>query len=170
VTALATLPHVTDRTTFSATEWGLLVRLPRWVAKAASAAQPDRRGHTAAEEEVGLIAVADGRATGNPFVWDIAERVVAAFGEPTEGEATPINFADAQAAIAAVLDRTQTAVAVLGAKADAADAAAYRRWLATIADRVIGAARTGEMLGMGGSEVTPAEQQFRDRLGTALSG
>jgi hypothetical protein len=131
--------------------------------------QPDRRGLTAAEEELGLIAVADGRTSGNPFVGDIAQRVVAAFGEPTEGEATPIDFTDAAAAISAVLERSRTAAAVLDAKADAADAAAYRSWLLTIADQVIGAARTGAVLGLGGDEVTEAERRFRDQLTATLA-
>jgi hypothetical protein len=58
------------------------------------------------------------------------------------------------AAIDSVLERVASVVAVVNAKADPADAAAYRQWLADISNVVISAARSGDFLGFGGQLVT----------------
>jgi len=161
---------VTDKAVFSDAEWNLLVRLPRWVVTAASAAQSDGVLGTVAEEEVGLVSIAWGRESGNPFVADIAERLTYSFDDPDDGSAPGPDFADAAAGIAGVVDRARTAAQVLGAKADGVDASAYRHWLLTIGDQVIGASRSGGLLGIGADRVSESERQFRDQLEQALRG
>jgi hypothetical protein len=161
---------VTDKAAFSSAEWGLLVRLPQWVAKAASAAQADGSRRSAAEEEAGLIAIAKGREWGNPIVEEIARQLVDTFDDPETGETVPVNFADAEAGIATVYERAQMAARVLAAKADATDAVAYRRWLLNVADVVIGEVRSGAVLGVGGDAVSEQERRFRDHLASVLQG
>ena len=71
---------------------------------------------------------------------------------------------DRNAAIDSVLERVASVVAIVNAKADPADAAAYRQWLADISNVVISAARSGDFLGFGGQLVTASEHSFHDRL------
>jgi hypothetical protein len=155
---------MTDRAVFAEAEWDLLVRLPRWVASAAGAAQSDGALRSAAEQDVGLLAVAGGRESPSPFVASIARRLIDTYDDPDGGP----DFADAAKGIASVYDRAQTAAQLLAAKADGADASAYRKWLLTIADMVVGQARSGGVFGMGGSNVSAAERQFCDGLAQAL--
>ena len=155
---------MTDRAAFAEAEWDLLVRLPRWVASAAGAAQSDGALRSAAEEDVGLLAVAGGRESTSPFVASIARRLIDTYDDLDAGP----DFADPTKGIASVYDRANAAAQLLAAKADGADASAYRKWLLTIADMVVGQARTGGVLGVGGRNVSAAERQFCDGLAQAL--
>jgi hypothetical protein len=157
---------VTTRAEFANDEWENLVHLPRWVVAAASAAQRDVRYRTNIEIEAGLIASAHGRDTGNAFLTEVAADTLRIFDDrPT---VAAIEFADRDAGITSVLDRAAGVNQMLGGRADAGDASAYRRWLLTITDLVISAARSGDFLGFGGQLVTDSERQFRDRLAAVL--
>ena len=158
---------MTDRAVFSEPEWDLLVELPRWVAQAASAAEPNNARQASAEEESGLLAIADGRQSASPFVAELARRLVDIYDEPRRG-AVRIDFHDAAAGLATVLDHVRQASQVLATKVDATDAGAYRQWLLAITDTVIGTVRSGSVLGLGGSVVSEAERRFRHDLNRAL--
>lgn len=151
---------MTHRSVFSDAEWRLLVRLPRWVIAAASAVQADGAFGTAAESDVGLVAVAQGRQSSSPLVSAVADELTEAFDAP----------ADAPANAASTLDSARTVVGLLTAKADDADTTAYREWLLAIADMVIKAARSGGVMGLGAQRVTEAEQRFQEELVQALQG
>jgi hypothetical protein len=145
---------------FTEDERNLLVRLPRWIVAAASAAQHDNAARTHAEVEAGFIAVANGRQNTNPLVVEIANLTMGVFDDKRSTAAEGgLDGALAQAAAAWQLLRT---------KAHAAEASAYGRWLLDITDDVISAARSDDVLGFGGTMVTPAEQAFRDRLAQIL--
>jgi len=160
---------VTDQPRYTDQDWGLLVGLPQAVVGAASAAQPDGSRRTLAEYQAGHDAIAAGRESGNPLVQAVAAEVVARTGDPEQGEELPVvQPADPHAAMQDVLSRAARAREVLGAAADGADAAAYRHWLVGVAESVVGAAPTGGLLGFGGDQVTPAEQQFVAQLRTVL--
>lgn len=153
---------MTTRADFATDEWNLLVQLPRWVVAAASYAQHDLAYRTNHEIEAGFVASANGRQSGNAFVSTVAVDAMRAFDDGSV--IAGIDFADRDAAIASVLDRVATVNKVVRAKADPPDSAAYRRWLVDIADVVISAARSGDILGFGGTVVTSSERGFRDRL------
>jgi hypothetical protein len=156
---------VTEKSAFSNGEWYLLVRLPRWVALAASAAQADSPLRTAAEKDAGLIAIADGRRSGSRLVSTVAHQLIDEFDEPDAAEQR-IEFKKAAAGVAAVLDRARAAATLLAEKAAPADAAAYRQWLLGITDTVIGVARSGAFQG----GIAEAERRFRDSLAQNLGG
>jgi hypothetical protein len=160
--------RVTTRDAFAHEEWDSLVQLPRWVVAAASAAQYDRPHKTNVEVEVGLLASAHGRDTGNAFVAAVAEQTLRIFDD--RATVAGIEFRDTGAGIATVLDRVAAVNAVLRTRAEAADAAAYRAWLLSITDRVIEAVRTGDFMGVGGELVTESEHRFRDQLAEVLVG
>jgi hypothetical protein len=156
---------VTDRAAFSGTEWSLLVELPRWVAQAASAAEANNARQSAAEEEAGLLAIAEGRRSASVFVAALAHDLIEIYDEPTSSSrAAAIDFHDPAGGIATLLDRVRTAGELLTSKADVDDAGAYRTWLLAITDTVIGTVRSGTVLGLGGEVVSPAERRFRDTL------
>jgi hypothetical protein len=158
--------HVTEKTAFTPEQWSLLVRLPRWVAAAASASQPDGPLRTAAEREAGLITIAHARGSGNAFVEGLARQLIDEFDAPDPGA---VDFRDKHAGITRVLERAQAANQLLNTVAEGADAAAYRDWLLGVTDVVIRAARSGDVLGFGGELVTQLEWRFRDQLVQALA-
>jgi hypothetical protein len=153
---------VTDRASFTNDEWDHLVQLPRLVVGAASAAQHDIAYRTTREIEAGYIASANGRQTGNAFVTGVASDTMRIFDEPSTVATT--DFTDREAGIVSVLGQVRTVNQLLKTKADVGDAMAYRRWLLTITDIVISAAKSGDFLGIGGTVVTKSEHRFRDRL------
>jgi hypothetical protein len=162
----ATLCCVTTKADFAQDEWDRLVRLPRLVVAAASAAQRDIAYRTTAEVEAGLVASARGRESRNAFVAAVAAEALRVFDDRSTLDG--VSFADVESGIIAVLDRAAEANDTLREKASPADAAAYRAWLVKVADVVVSAARTGGFLGFGGRRVTEAERRFRDRLAAVL--
>ncbi|WP_432975434.1 hypothetical protein [Dactylosporangium sp. CA-233914] len=150
-------------------EWGLLVGLPQSVLIAASQAEHDGARRTREEWTAGMTAIADGRGSSSALVNAVAAEVVTRQGDVTDGDEPPvIEFPDRDAGLADVLSRAKAAHELLAAKAEPADAEAYRFWVVTVAEQVVGAARTGGVLGLGGEQVTPAERSFRDELAAAL--
>lgn len=145
---------------FTDDERNLLVRLPRWIVAAASAAQPDNTARTHTEVEAGFIAVANGRQNSNSLVAEIADLTMAVFDDK--------RFTTLEGGLDGALVHAAAAWQLLRTKAHAAEASAYGRWLLDITDDVIRAARSDDVLGFGGTMVTPAEQQFRDRLAQTL--
>jgi hypothetical protein len=153
---------VTTRANFATDEWELVVQLPRWVVAAASAAQHDLAYRTNHEVEAGFVASANGRHTGNAFVTEVADACMRIFDH--QGVVAGTDFSDRSTAIAGVLDKVAAVNKVVTEKADPEDVAAYRKWLVSITDVVISAARSGDILGFGGQLVTASEHSFRDRL------
>jgi hypothetical protein len=155
---------------YSDEEWGLLVGLPQSVVIVASQAESDGSRRTQAEWAAGLTAIADGRDSVSELVRTIATDVVDRQGQFEQGTEPPIiQYPDPAAALADVLDRARTVGHLLGDKAETADAEAYRFWLVTITEQVVGAAKSGDVFGIGGDVVTEPERRFRDDLAAALS-
>ncbi|MER7275927.1 hypothetical protein ABT369_15850 [Dactylosporangium sp. NPDC000244] len=158
-----TEPKYTDE------EWGLLVGLPQSVLIAASQAEHDGARRTREEWAAGMTAIADGRGSSSELVKSVAAEVVSRQGNITDGDEPPvIEFPDRDAGLADVISRAGAAHELLAAKAEHADAEAYRYWVVTVADVVVGAASSGGVLGIGGEQVTAAERTFRDELAAAL--
>jgi hypothetical protein len=162
--------EMTSRSAYSDDEWGLLVGLPQSVMIAASAAEDDGSRRTLSEGEAGLDAIAAGRESANPLVRDVASEVVERVGGPEVGaETAMVPLPDRDAGLAEVLDRARGAAMLLTAKAPAGDAAAYKHWVVGIAEQVVGAARSGGFLGIGGEWVSESERRFVDELSAILN-
>lgn len=159
---------MTTRADFAGDEWNRIVRLPRLVVAAASAAQRDVAYRTNIEVEAGLVASAKGRESSNKFVAEVAAETLRVFDDRSTLEG--VDFAKPEVGIEAVLTRAAAVNEILKANADPADAAMYRRWLLKITEVVISAARTGGLLGFFGRRVTDSEKRFRDRLTATLQG
>ncbi|HEX5741232.1 MAG TPA: hypothetical protein VFY17_06725, partial [Pilimelia sp.] len=96
--------------------------------------------------------------------------LLARVGDPEAGETPPtITPADPAAAAADAVHRARLAHALLGDRLDPGERGAYGHWLVEIADAVVGATRSGGLLGMGGERVTDAERRFRDALAAACA-
>lgn len=155
---------------FSDEEWGLLVGLPQAVVTAASAAESDGTRRTMAEGAAGHEAISLGRESASPLVSAVATEVVARVGDPETGEDLPvIEPAEPTEVIGDTLDRARAAAALLAERVDEGEAGAYGHWLVSIAERVVTAAPTGGVLGLGGEQVTESERSFRDDLSAALT-
>ncbi|MFD6565887.1 hypothetical protein [Micromonospora profundi] len=155
---------------FSDEEWGLLVGLPQSVLTAASAAESDGTRRTMAENAAGLETIAAGRESASPLVAAVAGEIVTRVGDPESGEELPVIApADPRAMIDDVLVRAGEASALLAARVDEGEAGAYKHWLVTIAEQVVGAASSGGLLGLGGEAVSDSERRFRDRLAHVLN-
>ncbi|MCP2322541.1 hypothetical protein HDA40_001048 [Hamadaea flava] len=157
---------------FTDAEWGLLVGLPQAVLLAASAAEEDSARRTAAENAAGMAAISDGRDSASELVRSVATEIVARLGDPdSEEEASLPVFApgDPVAVAADALDRATAAAQLLDERGHEADGSAYKHWLVTIVEEVVTAASSGGVLGIGGTEVSAAEQSFRDDLVRVLN-
>lgn len=69
---------------------------------------------------------------------------------------------------ASVRDRIQEAVRLVEGKATPEETAAYKDFLIAIAQTVASASKEGGFLGIGGKDVSPAEQEAIDDLSAAL--
>ena len=155
---------------FSDEEWGLLVGLPQAVLTAASAAESDSTRATMAESAAGLETISTGRESASPLVAAVAGEIVTRVGDPEAGEELPVIAPEDPRAYAEdVLGRAKAAAALLAEKVDEGEAGAYQHWLVEITDQVVGAATSGGILGLGGSQVSPSERRFRDRLAQVLN-
>ncbi|HEX5540088.1 MAG TPA: hypothetical protein VFX60_00765 [Micromonospora sp.] len=156
---------------FSDEEWGLLVGLPQAVVTAASAAERDGTHRTRAEAAAALDAIATGYDAASPLVAAVAEELVVRVGDPDLGEELSlIEPVDPPEMIADVLDRARIVAILLGNTVEDEETEAYRRWLVTIAEQVVGAALSGGTFGIGGELVSTAERHFCVELARALGG
>ncbi len=145
---------------FTPEERNLLIRLPRWVAGAASAAHHEGLARTRQKLEKGFLSVANGRKAANPLIAELAAGTVRVYDEdPNASGIDP----STEAGTEQIIQYALTAVTILRAKADPPDARAYRRFLLAVTDDVITGMRN-ELLGIGGAQVHPKEREFRDRL------
>jgi hypothetical protein len=81
----------------------------------------------------------------------------------------PERLREASGNIAALAsDQLRKAIEILVAKATSSDVDAYKRFVMTVAQAVAGAHKEGGLLGIGGTQVSDAENQALDEISTAL--
>jgi hypothetical protein len=68
----------------------------------------------------------------------------------------------------AASEQLREAISALGAKSTPAETDAYKRFVMTVAQAVAGAHKEGGFLGIGGKEVSDAENQALDEISRAL--
>jgi hypothetical protein len=157
------------RTDYSTDEWELLVELPELVVIAATSAEADGARRTVEEGLAGDRAIEAGRRSDSPLVRAVAAELWTD-EENTDGpQPAAVEFNDRQRGLSDTLAKARRAAGLLAAKAAPADAAAYKEWLTGIAAQVCEAAKSGGFLGIGGDQVSPAEQRFLTDLGQALA-
>jgi hypothetical protein len=159
------------REAFSPEEWDLLVALPRQAAIAAAVADADDRldatkAIVAAFKE--LVAGSYQHPDNDLIVEVLAELRTGDEGPEDESETVEVNEATRLQRLSDVLARAGFANDLLRAKADAAAAEEYRRWVLAIGREAVKAAKSGGFLGIGGKRVSDEEAAFMADLRTAL--
>jgi hypothetical protein len=150
---------------FEPHEWELLTKLPARVVIAATSAELDSDKRTVREGLAGINAIAAGGSSGSDLVRAI---VSAIYAEAEPDPPTAEQFRNRETGITEVLVSCRAAALVLGERASQRDAQAYRQWLESIAEIVCGAAKSGGVLGVGGSMLSANEQKFLVDLAEAL--
>jgi hypothetical protein len=144
---------VADRSPFTADEWEKLIGAPMLAAIAVTAADPSGLWGTLKEgfAASGALAKAKADAGADPLV-----RAIAAAYATSEGRGIAHDGLKARLAGGKPADISSTAVTALGEVAPLLDtkapenAAAVRRWLASISQAVADASKEGGFLGFGG--------------------
>jgi hypothetical protein len=81
----------------------------------------------------------------------------------------PDRFREAGGDIARIAsEQLREAMTILEAKSTAAETDAYKRFVMTVAQAVAGAHKEGGLLGIGGKEISDAENQALDEISTTL--
>lgn len=160
-------PSVHPATTFTRAEWDLLVRLPGQVVVAATSAEADSASRTVAEGLAGIDAIAAGVDSPNPLVRRVVGMI---YAERDVDAPVAEEFDDRLTGLTDTLATCRRAAAMLAERCPAGDRAAYGAWLLAIAGRVCQASRSGGVLGVGGAQISLAEQRFLTDLAIALGG
>ena len=149
--------------TFTSDEWALLRLAPSFVSGGTAVADPSGIFASIKEAAAGAGVVADAfKANGNLELFAAlgADHSIPGMPDPKsllgEGsrEQQLQNFKNA------VLDRVKSAADLVARKANPAEAGAYRRMLADVAEKAADASKEGGFLGFGGVRVSDKEQAF----------
>ncbi len=150
---------------YSAAEWQMLTRLPGRVIVAVTSVAPDDPIRVVNEALAGL----DGIAAGRAFDSDLVRAVVAAiYAESDDGQPPIARRTDQIAGRVDLLAACRAATALLAARADPADSAAYRQWVQSVAARVCQVGGGAGWIRPPGDRCVPANHEFLDNLGEAL--
>jgi len=148
---------------FTTEEWTLLRLVPSLVSGGTSAADPSGIFSSVKEAAAGAAGMAEAFKANSAlelFGSLAADRSIPGMPDPKTllGEGTReqqmANFKNA------VLERVKSAVDLVGRKATATEADAYRAMLVSVAQKAAEASKEGGFLGFGGVRVSDAEQAF----------
>ena len=158
---------MTTQADFDAEEWQTVVAAPAIAGYIVSAAQRGDAArevavmaHTYVEAEKAQVYVE--AAKGHPG-FDLLGEVVARAPEDVLHESSVRERPEVDG-----LERIRTAVALLEAKATPEEVDTYKRFAFDVAERVALAARSGDVLGIGGELVSDAEHEALERVAEAL--
>ena len=155
---------------FTTEEWALLRLVPSFVASGTAAADPSGIFSSIKEAAAGARVTAEAFETNSGldlFTALAADRSIPGMPDPKtllgEGsrEQQMQNFKNA------VLERIESAVGLVARKASPAEADAYRRMLASVAEKAADASKEGGFLGFGGVRVSDKEKAFITEVKTA---
>ena len=149
---------MTTQADFDAEEWQTVVAAPAIAGYIVSAAQ---RGDTTREVAVMAHAYVEAEKVHPGF--DLLGEVVARAPEDVLHESSVRERPEVDG-----LERIRTAVALLEAKATPEEVDTYKRFAFDVAERVALAARSGDVLGIGGELVSDAEHEALERVAEAL--
>ena len=150
---------MTRRADFNAEEWATVVGGPIYAALRVIAASPGGR----LRESLALgRAYQDARA--NHRESELLDELVKS---PPAMDADEVRHAQSNIADVAT-QQLRDAIAIVGAKATPAETDSYKTFVMTVAQAVATAHKEGGFLGIGGKQVTDAENQALDEISSAL--
>jgi hypothetical protein len=160
---------MTSKSDFTQEEWERLGRAPLVAGMAISIADPGGPIEAIKESSAALRTLLDAAREGNhgEFVHAIAEDVAA----KAQKRQNPLaGFKpDNRNALPEILDELRAVNALLLEKATPEEAAEFREWLKTAAQRAALSAKEGGFLGIGAERVSEREQKMLDTLGEIFS-
>lgn len=161
-----------DKSNFTTEEWKKLIEAPMLAGIAVTAADPSGLWGTLKEGIAASGALARVKVDGDA---DPLIKAIAAEYETSEGRSVARDGLKARLAGGKPADISGTAVSALKDVASLLDAkapenaAAVRRWLASISQAVADASKEGGFLGFGGVQVSDAEKATLAQVGAALN-
>ena len=160
---------MTSRADFTDDEWTRLKRAPFVAGLAVSIADPGGPIEAVKETAATLRTVVD--AAQGEGRGDLVAAIARDVGEDTKHHHNPLSGFRPKGALAAeqVLDELREVNAIVAAKADPDDAAAFRAWLLAVAQAAADAAKEGGFLGFHAVRVSEGEQRMLDKLAEALA-
>ena len=161
-----------DKTTFTREEWTLLLESPMMAGMAITAADPSGLWGLLKESFAGGSALAKVMADpgANPLVKALANDFSTSEARSTARDGLKAKFANSQPADVKTksIEALRQVSAVLAAKAPG-DAAAFKSWLRQISQGTAEAASEGgDLLGIGGVQVSDAEKATLAKISAAL--
>ena len=163
---------MTNKASFTPEEWVLLLESPMMAGMAVSAAEPSGLfGMLKESFATGkLLVQAKSDATANELVKAVAADFGTTEGRKAASEGLKAKLGGGQPGDikAKALDALRQVAALVAAKAPG-DAAAFKAWLALIAQSVAEASKEGGFMGFGGVQVSDAETATLAEIATALA-
>lgn len=160
---------MTTKSDFTEDEWARIVRAPFVAGMAVSLADPGGAGETTKETMATLES-----ATNPPSREQLLAEVSRDIEAMRENKQSPLGgyrpTAESGSAIDQVLEELRAVRAMVSAKAEADEAAAFGRWLLSAAQAAAGAVKEGGFMGFGAQQVSEREQAMLDRVREAVSG
>jgi len=160
---------MTARSDFTDEEWARLGRAPLLVAMAISLADPGGPIEALKETSAALQTVYE--ATQDSPYGEFVRAVAADVAEKTQRRENPLAGFKARGAEAReqILDELRAVNALLVERTTPEEAAQFREWLKTSAQRAATAAKEGGFLGFKAELVSENEQRMLDELGAIFS-
>lgn len=156
------------RADFTDEEWARLERAPFVAGIAITLADPGGPIEAIKESSAVLKVVTESaQSAEGGFVGEVAKSVI----EKAQQRQSPLGDFKPKGALAGeqILEELRAANELVGEKASAEEASAYRAWLLDAAQRSAEAAKEGGFMGIGAEQVSEGEQQMLDKLRGVLS-
>jgi hypothetical protein len=152
---------------FSAAEWKALIKAPMMVSYAVAGASPS--GGSAYRDEMKAVAdaIVDGseQAPAGSLTQAVADEIVANATDELRGPTEQVSVSEIKDR---AIELCNEVARILGAKADAQEAADYKRWLLMVGERVAQASTEGGFLGFGGARVSGDKAATLSEIAAAL--
>ena len=160
---------MTTKADFTDEEWERLERAPIVAGMAISLADPGGPIEAVKESVATIRAATEAARSGGGG--ELVDAVAASFAEKAKQRQNPLGDFKPRGAMAGqeILGELQTVNELITDKATPEEAAAFREWLLTAAQRAAEAAREGGFMGFKAERVSEGEQRMLDKLGEVLS-
>ena len=156
-----------SKTDFTPTEWSTLLKAPGWASLAVVAASPSGPFGVVKEMFAAGKVLADAKTGGqNPLVGALVTDLTTSEGRQ-QAQPKEVMGKTPDEIRALAVDNLKQVTSLVNAKAGA-DADGFKRWLATLSERVAQAATEGGFLGFGGTRVSDKEETALADIRTAL--
>ena len=162
---------MTAKTAFTTDEWATLRNTPNLVAAATMLAGNSGLFGSFKESFATAQAMFQGISSSNELIKSLSQREEISAAQ--EFVRSQVSFAEAKNAPAKfsglAAGGTTSALAILRTKATPEDVAAYKAWLADVADKISASAKEGGFLGFGGELISEGEKTFISALKQAIA-